>query len=136
MKTDVARAGIAVVTDTFADGFHVTVGNDGIDETIATVVREVVVGEAQSTQIADIVDKRQVPANVRSRQLAGSTWVRIEDDSLLRDEHRSGAEGLPCQLCVLRRDEVGVGAHARARRQVPACVAPTPPAGAAGARPV
>ena len=62
LDTDVIRARIQMVLHSFANRFHVTPCDERVDQTVAALPQEVVVGEAEASPVVDVV--RQSPATL------------------------------------------------------------------------
>ena len=83
LDADVVGSGVAVGLDALADRGIVAPGDEGVDETVAAAVGEIVVGEPDALPVVRVVGEAEVRRQVQTRNGAGSFGVRVEDDGLL-----------------------------------------------------
>ena len=113
----VVGAGVEVVFETPPD-LSVIAGNDqGIDQAVAALARDVVGGEAEPLQVRRVVRQAQVRLNRRTAERPRADRVRFQDDPLLGSQQLARTENLPGQPGVLGRNQVRMRACRPLRRQ-------------------
>src|SRR4029453_18434265 len=110
LETDVIRPRIRMVLHSFANRFHITPRDERVDETVAALPHEVVVGEAGAAPVVGGVRQVEVSGNVPTGNRPGLVGVCLQDDRLLWQEPAVRPESAASLRRMLRRDEIGVGA--------------------------
>ncbi len=64
LDTDVVRPRIQMLLHTSANRFHVTPGDERVDETVAALPYEVIVGEAEAAPVVGVVRQVEISGDV------------------------------------------------------------------------
>ncbi len=99
---------VVVRADPGRDGILVAAGDQRIHEPPAAAAAEVVVAEAEATEVSHVVGQREIVADEGPGPLAAALRVGVQHHGLLRRQDATGPESLPRQGGVLGRHQVGM----------------------------
>src|SRR5215211_4962627 len=108
LDTDVVRSCIQMVLHTSANRLHVTPCDERVDETVAALPHEVVIGEAEAAPVIGVVRQVEVSGDVPAGDRSGLVRVCLQYDRLLWQEPAVRAESAASLRRMLGRDEIRV----------------------------
>jgi hypothetical protein len=104
----VIRSRIQVVLHALVNRLHVTPCDERIDQTVAALSHEVVVGEAEAAPVVEVVRQVEIPENVPPRDRPRLVGIRLQNHGLLWQEPGTRTENTTSLRCVVGRDEIRV----------------------------
>ena len=108
LDTDVVRSCIQMVLHTSANRFHVTPCDERVDETVASLPHEVVIGESEAAPVVAVVRQVEVSGDVPAGDRSGLVRICLQYDRLLWQEPAIRTEDTAGLRCEVRRDEIRV----------------------------
>src|SRR5580658_3365062 len=83
LNTDVVGAGRLVRANSIANRVQIAPGDDGVDEPVASAVREVAFVKAEPQKIVGVVGQREIEGEKRTRDLPRPGGIGFEHNCLL-----------------------------------------------------
>jgi hypothetical protein len=90
LDTDVVRSCIQMVLHTSANRFHVTPCDERVDETVAALPHEVVIGESEAAPVVGVVRQVEVSGDVPAGDRSGLVRVASNTTACSGRSQRSG----------------------------------------------
>jgi len=117
LDADMVRASFEVLT--YAIGYVVRIapGHNCVDQSVASAPDNVIIAEAQRSEIVGVVREGEIPIRKCPSRLSRRTCVLLQHNGDLRGQQRIGSQHLTSSSCVLNRYEVGVGTRGPVSRQ-------------------
>src|SRR4029453_4794100 len=97
-----------MVLHTSANRLHVTPCDERVDETVAALPHEVVIGESEAAPVVGVVRQVEVSGDVPAGDRSGLVRVCLQYDRLLWQEPAVRAESAASLARMLGRDEIRV----------------------------